>query len=344
LALTRRGKALSALGVLVVIIGGLALGASIYLNSLGVIGSRQPGKAVMVSIPRGSTASDVADLLAERNIIPSAFGFKLYLKIHSVNPTIQAGRYELHEGLNIKDALGELDGRPLGSRYVTVTFPEGSWLVDFARILDRNTHVSGKKFLRLAHSDQVRSKFEPANVHNLEGLLFPSTYQIVSHDSAPTVLRRLVGQLDAQASKIDFSEIDSMGYTTYQAIIVASMVEAEAKLDKDRPKIAEVIYNRLHQGIPLGIDATISYAIGHHVSALTQSDLAIESPFNTRLHTGLPPTPIGAPGLSSLEAAAAPASGDLLYYVVASCQGKHFFTSDYAAFLRAKARYQALSC
>jgi UPF0755 protein len=122
------------------------------------------------------------------------------------------------------------------------------------------------------------------------------------------------------------------------------MVEAEAKVDKDRPKIAEVIYNRLQQGIRLGIDATISYALGHHVAALTRSDLAVDSPYNTRLRTGLPPTPIGAAGLASLQAAAAPATGDLLYYVVADCRGHHFFSADYDAFLRAKARYEALTC
>lgn len=344
MALTRRGKALSILGAVVLVVGGVALGLLVYLDSLGVIGSSDPGKTVVVSIPHGSSASDVAKLLADRNIIPSALGFRIYLKIHGTDPTIEAGRYELHEGLDVKDALAGLDQRPLGAKYVKVTFPEGSWLVDFARILDRDTHVSGKKFLHLAHSGQVRSKFEPPNVHNLEGLLFPSTYQIVGHDTPLTVLRRLVDQLDAQVSKIDLSQIDAMGYTPYQAIVVASMIEAEAKLDKDRRKIAEVIYNRLHQGIPLGIDATISYALGHHVSALTQSDLAVDSPYNTRLHSGLPPTPIGAPGLASLQAAASPDTGNLLYYVVASCGGDHFFTSDYSAFLRAKARYQALSC
>ena len=344
MALTRRGKVLSALGVFVVLIAGLGVGLLLYLRSQGVLGPSHPGRSVLILIPHGSSASEVGELLADHSIIPSAFGFKVYLKIHGEDPNIKAGKYRLHEGLDVEDALAALEGPPLGSKYVTVTFPEGSWLVDFARILDDKTSISGDRFLRIAHSDRVRSKFEPPGIHNLEGLLFPSTYQVEGRDTALTVARRLVGQMDEQVSKIDFSRVDEMGYTVYQAIIVASMVEAEAKLDKDRPKIAEVIYNRLQQDIRLGIDATVSYAIGHHVSALTQSDLAIDSPFNTRRYAGLPPTPIGAPGLASLQAAAAPAVGDLLYYVVASCQGDHFFTSDYAAFLRAKARYQALSC
>jgi peptidoglycan lytic transglycosylase G len=343
-ALTRRGKVLTALGSLLLVAVIVLVGGLIYLRSLGVLGSSDPGKAVTVVIPRGASASQVAELLAREKVIPSALGFRVYLKIHGDAPTIEAGTYDLHEGLDVKDALAALDRQRPHARYVTATFPEGSWLTDFARILDRDTKISGRRFLHIARSGKVRSRFMPPGVHSLEGLLFPSTYQIVASDTALSVTRRLVAQFDAQVSKLDFSGVHARGLSTYQAVIVASMVEAEAKVDKDRPKIAEVIYNRLRQGIPLGIDATVDYALGHHVAQLTESDLAIESPYNTRLHTGLPPTPIGAPGLASLQAAAAPDSGDLLYYVVADCHGDHFFTADYGAFLRAKARYEALSC
>jgi UPF0755 protein len=343
-ALTRRGKVLTTLGCLALIALIVAVAGALYLRSIGVLGSSDPGKAVTVVIPRGSTASQVAELLARKDVIPSALGFRVYLKIHGDSPTIQAGSYDLREGLDVQDALAALDRQKPHARYVTATFPEGSWITDFARILERDTNISGRGFLRVARSGRVRSRFEPSHVHSLEGLLFPSTYQIVASDTAQSVARRLVAQFDAQVGKLDFSQIHALGYTTYQAVIVASMVEAEAKVDKDRPKIAEVIYNRLQQGIRLGIDATVDYALGHHVAQLTQSDLAIDSPYNTRLHTGLPPTPIGAPGLASLRAAAAPAKGDLLYYVVADCRGDHFFTADYGAFLRAKARYEALTC
>lgn len=344
MSLTRRGKVVTAAGVVIALFVGATVGLFLYLRSLGVIGSSDPGKAVSVVVRRGSSASDVAKLLAARNVIPSALGFRIYLKIHGDHPTIEAGTYNLREGLDVHDALAALGRQRPHAGYVTVTFPEGSWLTDFARILNKDTNISGRRFLQVAHSGKVRSKFEPARVRSLEGLVFPSTYQIAASNSAADVARRLVSQLDAEVSKLDLSKVTSMGYTPYQLIIVASMVEAEAKVQGDRAKIAEVIYNRLRQGIPLGIDATIDYALGHHVAALTNSQLAIRSPYNTRLHTGLPPTPIGAPGASSLQAAAAPATGNFLYYVVADCQGHHFFTADYGAFLRAKARYEALSC
>jgi UPF0755 protein len=322
----------------------LVAGAFVYLRSLGVLGSSDPGKSVTVVVPRGASASDVATLLERNNVIPSALGFRIYLKLHGDTPTIQAGTYDLHEGLDVKDALAALDRQRPHAKYVAVTFPEGSWLTDFASILNRHTKISGHRFLQIAHSRKVRSKYEPRHIRSLEGLLFPSTYQIVGRDTALSVTQRMVSQFDAQVGKLDLSAIHAQGYTTYQMIIVASMIEAEARFNHDRPKIAEVIYNRLRDGILLGIDATVDYALGHHVRQLTVSDLAVDSPYNTRLHTGLPPTPIGAPGLASLQAAAAPATGNLLYYVVKDCQGHHFFTPNYGAFLRAKARYEAMSC
>lgn len=344
MALTRRGRVFSVLGVLALLVVLLVAGAFLYLRSLGVLGSSDPGRSVTVVIPRGASASDVAKLLERNNVIPSALGFRIYLKLHGDAPTIQAGTYDLREGLDVKDAIAALDRQRPHAKYVTVTFPEGSWLTDFASILNRGSNISGHRFLRIAHSNKVRSKFEPGGIHSLEGLLFPSTYQIVARDTALSVARRLVSQFDAQISKLDLSAIHARGYSTYQMVIVASMIEAEAKFNEDRPKIAEVIYNRLRQGIRLGIDATVDYALGHHVAHLTVSDLAVDSPYNTRLHTGLPPTPIGAPGFASLQAAAHPASGNLLFYVLKDCQGHHVFTSNNGAFLRAKARYEALSC
>ena len=108
--------------------------------------------------------------------------------------------------------------------------------------------------------------------------------------------------------------------------------------------IARVIYNRLQEGMPLGIDATVLYALGEHKSELSSDDLKIDSPYNTRIVTGLPPTPIGAPGLNSLEAALAPAEGEWLYYVLADCEGHHAFSTNYDDFLEDKAAYQSLSC
>jgi UPF0755 protein len=185
----------------------------------------------------------------------------------------------------------------------------------------------------------------PPEVDNLEGLLFPSTYQIVRKDSEADVARRLVDQTVEETVELDFeAKAAARGVTPYEAVIVASMIEAEAKAPGDRGKIARVIYNRLDEGMRLGIDATVLYALGEHKNVLTNADLAVDSPYNTRKVAGLPPTPIGAPGAGSLEAAVNPAEGDWLYYVVSDCAGHHAFSESYDEFLQNKAKYQALEC
>jgi UPF0755 protein len=229
--------------------------------------------------------------------------------------------------------------------FVSITFPEGSWLTDFARTVDRETHLSAERFYELATSGRIRSKLQPEGVDTLEGLLFPSTYQVVEKDSERSVLTRLIQQMEKETDSIDFaSKAEALGVSPYEALVVASMIEGEASAAGDRDKIARVIYNRIEQGMKLEIDATVLYALGEHKEELTRSDLEVDSPYNTRRYPGIPPTPIGAPGAASLAAAVDPAQGEWLYYVLADCDGNHFFTDDYNAFLRQKAEWQALDC
>jgi UPF0755 protein len=279
-------------------------------------------------------------------VIPSAFGFRLATYFEGGVEDIQAGRYLVPTGLTARDALSALvESGPLGAKFVTVTFPEGSWLTDFAHNVGRDTHMSEKAFLKIIENGEVESSLKPEGIDTLEGLLFPSTYQIVKKDTEMQLATELVQEMEKQAEKAGiFDNAESLGVTPYEAIIIASMIEGEASVAGDRDKISRVIYNRLEQGIALGIDATVLYALGEHKNELTQSDLEIDSPYNTRKVAGLPPTPIGAPGLASLEAAANPADGPWLYYVLADCDGNHAFSEDYNDFLNDKNAYQQLDC
>ena len=343
MTLTRRGRLVTAL----VIVFGLAVvvagGGAIYLRSIGVGGASDPGRKVEVVIPSGASASKIGEALEEKGIIESAFGFRVAAYLEGGAEDIQAGRYEIPTGLSARDALDALLEGPI-VEFVNVTFPEGSWLTDFARILDENTHIDGDAFLRLTTNGKIASEYRPPNVETMEGLLFPSTYQIVENDTARSVAERLAGEFEHQADKVDFSRAEALGVTPYEAITIASMIEAEAALDEERPMIARVIYNRIDEGMELGIDATVQYAIGEHKEELTVSDLAVDSPYNTRMHPGIPPTPIGAPGLASLEAALEPADGPWLYYVLNDCEGHHAFSASYDEFLANKDVYQSLEC
>jgi UPF0755 protein len=323
----------------------VAAGAAYWgLRSLGLVGTGAPQGEAVITVPRGASALEIGLLLEERGVVSSALGFRIAAYLDGGGDSIQAGRYLLARHMGARQALRALVGGPEAEEFVTVTYPEGAWLTDFARITADKTHLSGRRMLRLARSGRVPSELRPPSVDTMEGLLFPSTYQVVGRDDERALLRRLTREFEEQVSTVDLGRARSLGYSAYEVVIVASMVEAEARVASDRDRIAAVIYNRLARDMTLGIDATVLYALGAHKETLDADDLRIDSPYNTRLHQGLPPTPIGAPGLASLRAAASPAPGEWLYFVVKDCAGNHAFSRSYERFLENKAAYQALHC
>ena len=175
---------------------------------------------------------------------------------------------------------------------------------------------------------------------NLEGLLFPATYQVQQGQNEVEILEQMVGAFNEQADAVGLvAAASSLHLTPYQVVTVASIVEHEAKLPADRGPVASVLYNRLRIGMPLGADSTQTYYL-----RLTQPDvvptatqLDQPSPYNTRLHQGLPPTPIANPGLPSLQAAAAPPSTPDLYFVEINPDGKLGFASTAAGFTQLQA-------
>jgi uncharacterized YceG family protein len=200
--------------------------------------------------------------------------------------------------------------------------------------------LTGKSYAAALTTVAPPRGFAGARRGNLEGFLFPSLYRF----GASTTAAQLIGQqLQAFAvnwKKVDLSAARARGTTPYQVLIVASMVERETVAPEERPLVAAVIYNRLAKSMPLSIDATIRYGLGiPGTSALTKAELDKDTPYNTRLHTGLPPTPIGNPGLASMRAAAAPANVDYLYYVRMPDNVHHFFTADDKEFCQKAAEY-----
>jgi UPF0755 protein len=220
------------------------------------------------------------------------------------------------------------------------------WLQDIStRILDTFPNMNDLELL--AALTAVRSKYQPEGSTELEGLLFPATYSVQEADEADEqkLVRQMVATFDQVGDEIGlelapFTLEGAAGSRTispYEVIIIASMIEREARVPEERPMVARVIYNRLREGMMLGIDATVLYAIGENKEILTRSDLEVDSPYNTRLYRGLPPTPIASPGRASLEAALNPAAGDWLYYVIADEDGRHYFTDSFSDFERAVA-------
>lgn len=345
MTLTKRGRTMVALAVIAAFIGAIVLGVYLWLRSIGVYGSSDPGREVAVTIPEGASAEEVGRILVDAGVISSTLGWRIYLSRHGGSENIQAGDYMIRTGLIPADALAELlEEGPAGPDVWRVTFREGLWLTEMAEHLEEVTDLSGDRFLRLTSEARLGSSLLPEGGETLEGLLFPSTYEFLKTVTEREVVEELVEQMEKEVEALDLSSARRANLTEYDIVVIASMIEAETRVDSERPMVARVIYNRLRQGIPLGIDATFLYALGERKDTLTASELAIDSPYNLRKNPGLPPTPIGAPGGASLEAAADPAQGDWLYYVLADCEGNHAFSSTNAEFIRDKRVYQSLDC
>jgi UPF0755 protein len=297
------------------------------------------GTAV-VQIQPGDTAYSLAVRLAEMGIVKSAAAFRKVAAKNDDAANLQPGFYQLHEHMSAAAAL-DLLLDPRSRLRGRATIPEGSTVQQALALLAKSTEVPLEDLKAAAANPAALGLPSYAN-GKLEGFLFPATYDIEPGTSAVEVLTTMVDRFEeaADASGL-LQRSKELGITPYQAVVVASLIERESKLDEEYPKVARVVYNRLEQKIPLYIDASILYGLGRTSGGLKKSELARDTPYNTRLHAGLPPTPISNPGEAALEGALAPVSGDILYYVLANKDGHHLFTADYNEFLRQKAKSQA---
>jgi uncharacterized YceG family protein len=231
---------------------------------------------------------------------------------------------------------------PVVIRTITVTVPEGYTRAQTAE-LARDEGLRGSYERASVHSPYLDpARYGGKDAESLEGFLFPDTFELERRAEAATLVQLQLEDFKRRIKGVDMSYARSKSLTTYDVVTIASLVEEEAQLESERPLVAAVIYNRLREGMPLGIDATIRFATGNYTEPLTESELAVDSPYNTRLNAGLPPGPIGSPGLASIEAAARPAEVGYLFYVVepGSC-GKHAFSSSEAEFQRDVESYNA---
>jgi peptidoglycan lytic transglycosylase G len=296
---------------------------------------------VTVTIPRGASVGQAGDLLAEKGIVSSAFFFKLRAKLEGAND-VKSGTYILPRDTSYGDAFAALEKGPPKRRATDITITEGRTIREANRLL-KKTSLQGSYAGAAAASRVLRPQQygAPRSVRTKEGFLFPATYKVRVGAPVSALVDQQLRNFRRQFAKVDLRYARSKNLTPYEVLIIASMIEREAAVAKDRRLIASVIYNRLRQSIPLGIDATIRYRLDNWSRPLRQSELDADGPYNTRKRQGLPPTPIGNPGIASIQAAANPARTQFLYFVVKPCgDGEHAFQKTDAEFQRAAARYE----
>ncbi|MEY2467619.1 MAG: hypothetical protein QOF21_317 [Actinomycetota bacterium] len=288
-----------------------------------------PGTPISVTIPEGASSGTIAAILDDKGVISSARIFKVYLKLHPASG-LEAGTYSLKQDESFGSIVSQLKAGPKKT-FDRLTIPEGYTLKQIAERVGKLPGRSAAAFLAAAASDTIRSEFEPDNVHNLEGLVFPDTYFIEAKDTEADILARMVATFDTVAAEEGLAS-GVEGHSAYETLTIASLVESEGKVPGDRSKIARVIENRLAKGMRLQIDATVIYARGGRRpnGQVLYSDLEVDSPYNTYRNTGLTPTPISAAGRAAIHAALHPADGTWLYYVKFQADGTHKFSNTLA--------------
>ena len=329
---------------------GVAATLLVLLGSCGVWVQRQinpsgsPGEVRTITVPEGASSSAIGELLADEGVISSSFVWDWYLRVFGGGP-FQAGDYQLAEDSSMGDVVDTLEAGPAPPEEKRFTVPEGFTLSEIvARLADpeKGLGFDEAELQQLLDSGQVRSAYQPADQPSNEGILFPETYSVEPEATPLQVLQLMVAELDATLAALEVETAqEQFNLTPYEILVVASLIEEETKVPEERPKVARVIYNRLRQGIPLGIDATSRYEAEIEGRDRGDIDFSSSSPYNTRRQRGLPPTPIASPGRASIEAALHPADGPWTYYVLEDEEGHHLFTDSDSEFLAAKRRCEA---
>ncbi len=301
------------------------------------------GKSVLVTIPAHSSVGTVGDHLSSAGVIGSTFFFDLRVRLAGDGSKLKPGTYKLRQGMSYSAVLSALTAGPPPPKLTGVTIIPGETRRHLDTLL-RQQGVAGSYYAATRSSPLLNPKTygAPSNIHSLEGFLFPDTFQMREPISISKLVTYQLEDFKQHFSTVNVSYARAHHLTPYDVLIIASMIVGEAQKASDQALVASVIYNRLAQHMPLQIDATTRYATGNYTQPLTQSQLNSPSPYNTRIHPGLPPTPIDSPGLAAIQAAAHPAHTNYLYFVVKPCgNGALEFTSNYQQFLNDSAAYQA---
>jgi UPF0755 protein len=295
---------------------------------------------VRVVIPRGASVGDIGDLLEDKGVIDSPFFFQLRATLSGQRGDLKPGPHTLERDMSYGDALEELTADP-SKTTLTVTIPEGKSRREAAGFVSAAGFEGDYVQATDGSSELDPREYDAPRGADLEGFLFPATYELRGDAGVELLVRRQLEAFRENFGSVSFRAARRKNLTAYDVLIIASLIEREVAVPRERRLVASVVYNRLSQGIPLGIDATTRYETNNWTEPIDPADLERDTPYNTRLNRGLPPGPIGNPGLASMRAAARPADTNYLYFVVkpGTCN-EHDFSTTFAEFQRDSARYE----
>jgi UPF0755 protein len=339
----------TALILIVVVVGAGGLGGFLYVKSALNPISPKSKEQKIIEIPSGSSITRIADILQSKGMVKNAFVFRYYAKLKNESGFL-AGSYRLSPSMSVPEIINRLKSGKM-SPVVTITIPEGKQLKEIAQIIAKAIHKpESKVFNQLNNRKYVTSLIAkyPKLLTNeiltnnimypLEGYLFPATYPF--YNSNPSVDEIVNAMLEKTSQVLEpyQGQLKQKQLTIHQLLTMASLIEQEATQQADRSKISSVFYNRLQQGMPLQTDPTVLYAEGKHKDRVLYSDLTVNSPYNTYLNKGLPPGPISNAGVVSIKAALYPAQTNYLYFLAAP-NGNIVFSETLEEHNQEKAKY-----
>jgi UPF0755 protein len=298
-----------------------------------------PGNSkVRFVVAPGSSFHEVADTLHRTGLIDSVTVFDLYARYKHLDRNVQAGAYELSRNLNMIQILSAL--QTAIPEEIFVTIPEGYSIKKTAAALDTGGTIKGSDYIAKAVQGQFTYDFlkDLPPGASLEGFLFPDTYLVPRNGTAKDLITLQLENFKKHWDDTRKSQAAQRKLNPLQIVTIASMIEREARFQDDRPLVSSVIYNRLAAGWPLQIDATVLYALGRWQASVTKEDRMVQSPYNTYLHTGLPPGPIANPGIKAIDAALQPANTGYFFYL-SDPQGHNHYAKTNEEFARLLKQY-----
>ncbi len=328
--------------IVVLLLGGSSAAFMKNLFSSDVGEENYSGITTKITIPAGAGTADIADILKENDLIHSTFLFRMSSKINGYDGTYQQGTYDVDTGMTNTQIMALLQTMPVQDEN-KLTIPEGFTIQQIAARVDEMGICTKEEFMTEVQTGTFPYAFLqdiPQREMRLEGYLFPDTYFVSENATPHDLIVMMLDRFEEVYKKYE-TDVKNSGHTLDEVLTVAAMVEKEITLDEERGKAAGVIYNRLKEDMSLGIDATVLYAVGKTGDTLTEEDLKVDSPYNTRVNKGLPPGPIANPGEASFRAALYPEEHQYLYYVMeAAGKQNHIFCETYDDFLAAKEKYK----
>lgn len=342
-----RYRAFRAIGALVVLV---VIGFVLYNGIRGWFERQldpegEPGEEVQVVIEPGSTTANIASTLESVGVIPNSTFFRYYAEWKGEGG-FQAGEYFMRVNSSADDAIEVLKSGPIPPVFARFGVPEGLWISEMIpRIADQLPHITAAELQAVLDNGQIETRYRPAGESSWEGLLFPAFYDVEDDIEPVEVLAKMSEQFSKVTSDLGYGAAESrLNLSAYELVVIASMIQSEARTEPDRARISRVIHNRIRDGMSLDIDATCIYGAGDRkvdLNSFTREELATSfGSYSCRDHPRLPATPISAPGRASLEAAINPSeepgSDEWLYYVLKDSEHNHFFTGVYDEFLRQK--------